>query len=159
MPRTDIKLLALDVDGVMTDGGMYYGETAEEIKRFDTKDGRGIIELQKRGVAVGLLSSGFSAAAIEKRAAILGIKRVYVGADPKAGILLAWCKELGIEPVQAAYIGDDINDRDVIRIVGLSACPADAVKSIKALVDIVLTRPGGHGAVREFIEEHLGHEL
>lgn len=157
--KSEIKLLGLDVDGVMTDGGMYYTEGGDEFKRFDTKDGRGIIELQKRGVQVCILSSGFKSKVIEGRAKTLNIEKFYVGTDPKLGILQKWCKELGIDMKEVAYIGDDINDRDIMKSVGFTACPADAMSSIKEIVDVVLSNKGGYGCIREFIEEHLGYRL
>jgi 3-deoxy-D-manno-octulosonate 8-phosphate phosphatase (KDO 8-P phosphatase) len=157
--KSDIKFLGLDVDGTLTDGGMYYTESGEEFKRFDTKDGRGIIELQKRGVKVGLLSSGFKTKIIEGRSKTLGLEKFYVGTDPKIDILQQWCKDMAIDMKEVAYIGDDINDRDIINAVGFSACPADAMPSIKQIVDVVLTNKGGYGCVREFIEEYLGYKL
>lgn len=157
--KSEIKFLALDVDGVMTDGGMYYSESGEEIKRFDTKDGRGIIELQKSGVQVGLISSGFKTEIIDGRAKTLGVKYVYVGMDSKLNILKQWCEELNLNLSEVAYIGDDVNDRDIINAAGFTGCPADAMNTIKAIVDVVLTRNGGQGCIREFIEEHLGYVL
>ena len=157
--KSEIKFLALDVDGVMTDGGMYYTESGEEIKRFDTKDGRGITELQKSGVQVGLISSGFKSKIIEGRCKTLKIKKYYVGTEPKLGILQQWCEELGLDLKEVAYIGDDVNDRDIINAVGFSACPADGMSAIKDIVDVVLSRNGGYGCIREFIEEHLGYKL
>lgn len=157
--KKDIKFLALDVDGVMTDGGMYYTESGEEFKRFDTKDGRGIIELQKSGVPVGLISSGFKSKIIEGRCTTLGIEKYYIGTEPKLGILQQWCEQLAIQMNQVAYIGDDVNDRDIINTVGFTACPADAMPAIKEIVDIVLSNKGGYGCIREFIEEHLGYTL
>ncbi len=157
--KSDIKFLGLDVDGTLTDGGMYYTESGEEFKRFDTKDGRGIIELQKRGVKVGLLSSGFKTKIIEGRSKTLSLEKFYVGTDPKIDILQQWCKDMDIDMKEVAYIGDDINDRDIINAVGFSACPADAMPSIKQIVDVVLTNKGGYGCVREFIEEYLGYKL
>ena len=157
--KAGIKFLGLDVDGTLTDGGMYYTESGEEFKRFDTKDGRGIIELQKQGVEVGLLSSGFKTKIIEGRAKTLSLEKFYVGTDPKIDILQQWCKEMGIDMNEVAYIGDDINDRDIINAVGFTACPADAMPSIKKIVDVVLVNKGGYGCVREFIEEHLGCKL
>ena len=159
LTKSEIKFLALDVDGVMTDGGMYYTESGEEFKRFDTKDGRGIIELQKSGIPVGLISSGFKSKIIEGRCKTLSISKYYVGTDPKLGILEQWCQELGINLSNVAYIGDDVNDRDIIKVVGLTACPADGMKAIKEIVDVVLTNKGGYGCVREFIEEHIGFTL
>ena len=152
-------MLALDVDGVMTDGGMYYTDSGEEVKRFDTKDGRGIIHLMKEGVEVVVISSGFKTTIIENRCKTLGIKKFYVGTDPKIGILQQFCQELGIDMQNVAYIGDDINDRDIINSVGFSACPADAVGSIKKIVDVVLSKNGGYGCIREFIDEHLGYHF
>ena len=157
--KSDIKFLGLDVDGTLTDGGMYYTESGEEFKRFDTKDGRGIIELQKRGVKVGLLSSGFKTKIIEGRSKTLSLEKFYVGTDPKIDILQQWGKDMAIDMKEVAYIGDDINDRDIINAVGFSACPADAMPSIKKIVDVVLTNKGGYGCVREFIEEYLGYKL
>ena len=157
--KTEIKFLALDVDGVMTDGGMYYTESGEEIKRFDTKDGRGIIELQKSGVQVGLISSGFKSGIINGRAKTLGLQKVYVGMDTKLDIMQQWCEEINLKLDNVAYIGDDVNDRDIIKAVGFSACPADAMPAIKDIVDVVLSRNGGQGCIREFIEEHLGYTL
>jgi 3-deoxy-D-manno-octulosonate 8-phosphate phosphatase (KDO 8-P phosphatase) len=157
--RTDIRMLALDIDGVMTDGGMYYTESGEEIKRFDTKDGRGIIHLQKEGVHVTVLSSGFKSTIISERCKTLGISKYYVGTEPKLGVLKQFCAELGIGLNEVAYIGDDINDREVIQHVGLSACPADAVGSIKQVVNVVLSKNGGYGCIREFIDEHLGYHF
>lgn len=157
--KKEIKFLGLDVDGTLTDGGMYYTESGEEFKRFDTKDGRGIIELQKQGVKVGLLSSGFKTKIIEGRAKTLSLEKFYVGTDPKINILKQWSADMGIAMKEMAYIGDDINDRDIINAVGFTACPADAMSSIKDIVDVVLTKNGGYGCVREFIEEHLGYRL
>ena len=157
--KSKIKFLGLDVDGTLTDGGMYYTESGEEFKRFDTKDGRGIIELQKQGVKVGLLSSGFKTKIIEGRAKTLSLEKFYVGTEPKIDILQQWCKDMDIDMKEVAYIGDDINDRDIINAVGFTACPADAMPSIKKIVDVVLTNKGGYGCVREFIEEHLGYTL
>lgn len=151
----DIKLLALDVDGVLTDGGMYFGESGEELKKFDTKDGRAIINLGRSGVPVAIISSGTKLAAIENRAKRLGVKYVYVGLEKKEKVMEAWLEELGIGWEQVAYVGDDVNDRGVIARCGLTACPADAISRIKREVDVVLTRPGGRGAVREFVEEFL----
>jgi len=152
-------MLALDVDGVMTDGGMYYTEGGEEVKRFDTKDGRGIIHLQREGVEVVVISSGFKETIIRERCNTLGIKKFYVGTDAKLPVLKRFCDESGITLEEVAYIGDDINDREVIQAVGLSACPGDAVGSIKKIVNIVLEKHGGYGCIREFIDEHLEYHF
>lgn len=147
-----IKLLVLDVDGVMTDGGMYYTESGDQFKKFDTKDGMGIKLVQRQGVRVAFLSSGTNARIILDRAATLGVTLVHTGEGEKFGILSGWCKESGIHLDEVAYIGDDVNDLECIRAVGLSACPADAVDAVKSAVDVVLDRRGGEGCVREFID-------
>lgn len=153
-PR-QVKMLVLDVDGVMTDGGMYVMEDGNEMKRFHTRDGRGIKELQKRGTAVAFLSGSFNGDAIRKRAERLGIDRVFAGRQPKTGVLENWMAELSISYAEIAYIGDDLNDLEVIGRAGLTACPADAIDEVKEKVDIVLQTPGGGGCVREFVDTYL----
>ncbi len=150
-----IRLLILDVDGVMTDGGMYYTEKGDEIKKFNTKDGMAIRHLTVNNFAVGILSSGFSGDAIRRRAEILEIQRCYIGREPKLTILQQWCNELEITMEQVAMIGDDINDLPVMEHIGFSACPADAVNKVKKQVDLILTKKGGEGCVREFIDNYF----
>lgn len=151
----DIKFLILDVDGVMTDGGMYWTESGDQIKKFNTKDGLGIIGLRKKGFHVGIISSGYTENMVQKRAELLGISKCYVGQNPKLVVLKEWCAELGIDLKQVAVIGDDLNDLEVMQQVGLSACPADAVNEIKSVCHIILTSKGGDGCIREFIDAYL----
>ena len=92
---------------------------------------------------------------VQDRAALLGIERVYVGREPKLSILENWCKEMNISPKEVAFIGDDRNDAEVMKAVGLAVCPASAVASIKSISDIVLSRNGGAACVREFIDNYL----
>ena len=150
-----IKLLVLDVDGVMTDGGMYYSENGDQIKKFNTKDGMVIQHLTKNGYQVAIISSGYTTEMIQKRAELLGVQRVYVGRDPKLTVLNQFCEELGIELNQVAIIGDDVNDLPVIKKVGFSAAPSDAMNTVKSNVDIILTKKGGDGCVREFIDAYI----
>lgn len=150
-----IKFLILDVDGVMTDGGMYYTESGDQIKKYNTKDGMGILKAQEKGLLCGIISSAFTDKMVRNRAETLKIKHVYVGRDQKITILRQWCEELSISLNEVAIIGDDINDLSIIREVGLSACPKDAVQEVKKEVDIVLTKNGGTGVVREFIDNFL----
>jgi 3-deoxy-D-manno-octulosonate 8-phosphate phosphatase (KDO 8-P phosphatase) len=150
-----IKMLILDVDGVMTDGGMYMTEKGDQIKKFDTKDGRGIIELIKKKFHVVIISSGFKDVGVSARAKMLGIERCYIGLEPKLKILKSWCEELQISLDEVAMIGDDINDLEVMRTIGFSACPADAVENVKQEVDLILSKKGGRGCVREFIDNYL----
>ena len=150
-----IKLLVLDVDGVMTDGGMYYSENGDQIKKFNTKDGMAIQHLTKNGYQVAIISSGYTTEMIQKRAELLGVQRVYVGRDPKLTVLNQFCEELGIELNQVAIIGDDVNDLPVIKKVGFSAAPSDAMNVVKSNVDVILTKKGGDGCVREFIDAYI----
>lgn len=150
-----IKLLILDVDGVMTDGGMYYTENGDQIKKFNAKDGMAVLNLTTKNFPVGIISSGFYGETIRKRAEILRIDRCYVGREPKLQILQKWCVELGVELSEVAIIGDDINDLEVMKLVGFSACPSDAVQEVKKQVNLILTKKGGEGVVREFIDNYF----
>lgn len=150
-----IKLLILDVDGVMTDAGMYYTESGDQFKKYNSKDGMGIMKAQESGLLCGIISSAFTDKMVLNRAETLRINHVYVGRDQKITILKQWCEELSISLNEVAIIGDDINDLSIMREVGLSACPKDAVQEVKKEVDIVLTKNGGEGVVREFIDNFL----
>ena len=147
----NIKLLILDVDGVMTDGGMYFAESGEQMKKFNTKDGMAIIHLTRNDFQVAIISSGFKGEAVKKRAEMLGIQNCYVGRDSKLEVLKNMCNELSISLEEVAIIGDDINDLEVMRNVGLSFSPKDAVSAVKQQVDVVLSKRGGEGCVREMI--------
>ena len=153
-----IKFLVLDVDGVMTDGGMFMSENGDQLKKYNTKDGMGILHLTKSGFRVGIISSGFTNNMVQQRAEMLGIKHCYVGREPKLEILESWCLEFNISMEQVAIIGDDVNDIPVMKKVGLSVCPSDAVNSVKSLSHIILAKKGGHGCIREFIDEYLLNE-
>lgn len=150
-----IKLLILDVDGVMTDGGMLFTAQGDEMKKFNTKDGMGIIKLRDTSIEVGIISSGFSSEIVKKRAEMLGIKNCYVGRESKMTILNSWMEEKGLKADEVAMIGDDINDKEIMTQIGLSACPADAVNEIKSISQIILKHKGGEGCIREFIENYL----
>jgi len=150
-----IKLLILDVDGVLTDGGMYFTENGDQIKKYNTKDGMAIIHLTKNDFQVAIISSGFTDKMVKTRAEMLGIQRCHVGREKKIDILSNFCKELDIKLENVAIIGDDINDLEIIKNVGFSACPSDAVDIVKTNVDVVLSKKGGEGCVREFIDAYL----
>ena len=151
----DIKFLILDVDGTMTDGGMYFTENGDYIKKYNTKDGMAIRALTKSGFQVGIISHGHKTNLVKDRAELLGIQHVYVGKANKVDILNEWLNTLNLNINQVAFIGDDINDKVIMDAVGLSACPNDAIKSIRASADIVLEKNGGQGCVREFIDEYI----
>lgn len=150
-----IKLLILDVDGVMTDGGMYFTASGDQFKKFNTKDGMGILHTTKKGMTVGIISSGFKDVGVSARAEMLGIQKCYVGRAPKIEILREWCAELEIQLNEVGIIGDDINDLEIMRLVGFSACPSDAVEVVKKEVDLILSTKGGAGCIREFVDYFL----
>jgi 3-deoxy-D-manno-octulosonate 8-phosphate phosphatase (KDO 8-P phosphatase) len=152
----EIKLLILDVDGVMTDGGMYFTENDDQYKKFNTKDGMGIMELTKNKIVeLGIISSAFKGNAVRNRAEMLGIKRCYVGRDAKMSVLETWLEELGITMENVAIIGDDVNDLPIMKKAGFSACPSDAVQVVKQQVNLILNTKGGYGCIREFIDNYL----
>ncbi|WKV12091.1 KdsC family phosphatase [Marivirga harenae] len=151
----DIKLLILDVDGVMTDAGMFFTENGDQFKKYNAKDGMAIKALEKFGIQTGIISSAHKIKMVKVRAEMLNIKNLYVGSEPKIDILLDWCEKLDIKLSEVAIIGDDINDLAVMKAVGFSACPADAVLRVKETVDLVLDTKGGKGCVREFIDFYL----
>ena len=150
-----IKLLVLDVDGVMTDGGMYFSEEGDQLKKFNTKDGMAIIHLTKNNFQVAIISSGFKGEAIKRRSEMLGIQHCSVSRNPKMETLMEICVNLNIFMENVAIIGDDINDLEIMKSAGISACPKDAVRSVKSVVDIILNSDGGRGCVREFIDLYL----
>jgi YrbI family 3-deoxy-D-manno-octulosonate 8-phosphate phosphatase len=154
-----IECLIVDVDGVMTDGGMYWSEQGDQIKKFNTKDGLGLLELTKKAFKVGIISSGFTQVMVQKRAELLGITHCYVGQQPKLEVLETWCKEWGIALENVAVIGDDKNDLALMKAVGFAACPADAVNEVKSICNLILERKGGEGCVREFIDAYLNQYL
>jgi 3-deoxy-D-manno-octulosonate 8-phosphate phosphatase (KDO 8-P phosphatase) len=149
-----LRLLVLDVDGVLTDGGLWTTETGEVIKRFDVRDGLGIRLLQQAGLEVAWLSGGKSGAT-EQRARYLGIRHVLTGVGDKPAALADLQSRLGVAAAESAFVGDDLNDLAVRPAVGLLLCPADAVAPLRRRADWVLDRKGGHGAVRRLAEEIL----
>lgn len=145
------KLVATDIDGVWTDGGMYYTESGEEFKRFNTYDSAGVLFCRKLSIPVAIIT-GEPSMAVKKRADKLRIEHCYTGVKDKLSVLQELCQQLGITLQEVAYLGDDINDIDVLREVGFSACPSSAPHYIKALVKKVMIKKGGEGVFREFVE-------
>jgi len=143
-----IRLLLLDVDGVMTDGRIIYDGNGLETKFFNVKDGHGIKMLQRHGIQVGIIT-GRSSVVVDIRARELGIDLVYQGALVKLVSYADVKLKTGLEDNQIAYMGDDVIDVPVIRRVGFSAAPPDSLPEVLAVVDLVTSRGGGRGAVRE----------
>ena len=150
-----IKMLILDVDGTMTDNGIYIDENGIESKKYNAKDGVGIYELLKKNIIIGIISHSEKGDGIISRANYLGIQYCYVGNDQKDKILYEWIEKEKIELKEVAFIGDDINDLSLINIVGFSICPNDAVKQVKDKASIILNSNGGYGCVREFSDIYL----
>ncbi len=146
-----IKLLLLDVDGVLTDGRIIYDNEGNELKAFDVKDGHGLKMLQRAGIKVGIIT-GRSSAVVQRRSAELGIDVLFQGALTKLDPYLQILKEFDLHDHQVAYVGDDLVDLPILRRVGFSATVADAVPDVLPLVDYVTRREGGRGAVREICD-------
>jgi 3-deoxy-D-manno-octulosonate 8-phosphate phosphatase (KDO 8-P phosphatase) len=139
------------VDGVMTDGGIYYSSRGEELKQFNTKDGYGIVKLQRMGVKVGIITGRVSTI-VKVRAQELGITELHQNLDKKLVAYGKIKKRLGLTDAEVAYVGDDEPDLPVLQCVGFAAAPADAMPQVLSMVDYVCKRGGGKGAVREVID-------
>lgn len=150
----DIRFLILDVDGTMTDGGVYLSADGAELKKFHIKDGAGIL-LAKAGGVTPVILTGRESGCVAKRAEELGIIHVYQNIKDKRTFLSEFMEKHQIEKKEAAYLGDDYNDLGAMALVGVSSCPADAAHAVKEACQIILHTPGGKGAVREFVEQIL----
>jgi 3-deoxy-D-manno-octulosonate 8-phosphate phosphatase (KDO 8-P phosphatase) len=146
-----IRLLLLDVDGVMTDGGLYYSGRGEVIKKFNVKDGYGIIKLKSFGIPVGIITGRVSGI-ISRRARELGIKELHQNLHDKLKAYNRLKLKFGLKDAEIAYVGDDEPDLPVLTRTGFSAAPADAMSVVQSAVHYVCKRAGGDGAVREVID-------
>ena len=162
-----VKLFLTDVDGCLTDGGMYYGASGEELKRFCVYDGMGMVCLQQSGIPCGILTSENSAI-VKARAEKLKLKYLYLGVGSKVNpncltklqAAQKICDELGIGLENVCYVGDDINDIDILMAIakagGIAACPPNAMPEVRAIPGArVLAHRGGDGAIRELCDEIL----
>jgi len=152
-----IKLILLDVDGTLTDGGIYLGNRGEELKKFNVKDGYAILNAQKLGIEFGIIT-GAESELLKKRAEKLNIKYLYQGISEKTVILDEIMQISGLQKEEIAYMGDDLNDIKIMKKSGFSGTPLDGVNEAKIIADFVSTKNGGEGAVREFIETILKRE-
>ena len=153
-----IKYLILDVDGVMTDGGLYYSADGVELKRFNAHDGYGIVRARESGLGIGIIS-GRETPIIVTRARALGIDDVYQGAADKVVAMREIQERHRLADDEIAYIGDDLFDLPLLSVAGLSAAPRNARPEVKRKVDYVASVAGGDGAVREIIEFILAHRV
>ena len=146
-----IKLLVLDVDGCLTDGSLTYSAEWIESKTFNVKDGLGISTWIKMGNHVAIIT-GRKSKIVQKRAEELGVQHLYQGINDKERVLKEIVEKLDISFEEVAVIGDDLNDFHMLRLAGKSFTPNDGVDAVKEIVDTVLNKKGGEGAVREMIE-------
>jgi len=146
-----IKLIVLDVDGTMTDGGIYLDDNGVEMKKFCVKDGCGIVLAQSVGIEFMMLT-GRESSCVVKRAKELKIRWLFQGVKMKASHLQQFMKKHHLQPNQVAYMGDDVNDLAAMQQVGITACPSDASNDVLEYCDMVMPQKGGKGAVRAFVE-------
>ncbi|QJQ96438.1 MULTISPECIES: HAD family hydrolase [Halomonadaceae] len=146
-----VRLLALDVDGIFTDGRLYFVEDGSEIKAFHTQDGLGIKLLGQAGLSIALVT-GRDSPIVSRRAAALGIEHVKQGRDDKLEVLRELTQELGLDFSQVAYAGDDLTDLSAIKRAGLGISVPNAPAYVREHADWVTTQTGGHGAVREICD-------
>lgn len=146
-----IRLVIFDVDGVLTDGRLYFGNNGNELKAFHIRDGHGMKMLQANGVEIAIIS-GRRAGSTERRMADLGVRHVHTGVEDKRIVFEALLARLEISPAEVAYVGDDIIDLPVMRRVGLAIAVADADSFVKQHAHWQTERAGGHGAARDVCE-------
>ena len=152
--KPEIKMLLTDCDGCLTDGGMYYSEKGDELKKFNTRDGMGFGMLRKQGVIAGIITSEI-VDLNRRRAEKLKLDILEAGCKDKAAAIKRLCEQYGIVQENVCYIGDDINDIEAIKMVGFGCCPADAMPEVKAVADYVSVVKGGEGVIREVVDKIL----
>lgn len=150
-----LRLIAFDVDGVLTDGGLYLSDSGEEFKRFNSLDGHGLKMLKASGVELAIIT-GRTSRCVELRAKNLGITRLYQGVEDKLAVMQSLLADLKLAPEAAAFMGDDVVDLPVLRRVGLALSVPDAPQLVRDHAHYVSQRDAGHGAVREVCELILG---
>lgn len=152
------KLILTDIDGVWTDGGMYYDSTNIEMKKFNTYDSAGVLFARQLHIPVGIIT-GENTQIVQRRAEKLKVDYCYLGVKDKLSIVNTLCDKLAIKLTEVAYIGDDLNDIEVLSKVGIAGVPASAPSYVKRLANISLSKKGGEGVFREFVESIIGEEL
>lgn len=152
------KLILTDIDGVWTDGGMYYDGTNIELKKFNTYDSAGVLFAHHLGIPVGIIT-GENTEIVRRRADKLKIDYLYLGAQDKVSIAEDLCNKMKITLGDVAYIGDDLNDLKLLKLVGWAGAPSSAPSYIKKVTNIALNKKGGDGVFREFVEVIIGEKL
>ena len=151
------NLILTDIDGVWTDGGMYYDAGNVELKKFNTYDSAGVLFAHNLHIPVGIIT-GENTQIVQRRADKLKVDYCYLGVKDKLSVVKNLCKELSITLAQVAYIGDDLNDMDVLSKVGFAGVPVSAPEYVKQLANVPLSKKGGEGVFREFVEVIIGEE-
>lgn len=151
LDMSNIKMVLTDSDGVLTDGGMYYTEQGDEIKKFNTKDGMAFQLLREMGIKTGIIT-GEDREIVRRRAEKLKVDEIYMGIINKLDVVKKLCDKYNLDLNEVAYIGDDINDLEVIQAVGFGCCVADGMEIVKEKADYITNLNGGQGAVREVVE-------
>lgn len=146
-----VALMGFDVDGVLTDGSLYFGPGGDEIKAFSSLDGHGLKMLRQSGLEIAIIS-GRSSTALRLRAANLGIAELHMGVEDKRGCMEELARKRGLDMARAGYMGDDIVDLPILRACGFSATVADGHDDVKSRVDYVASHGGGRGGVRDVCE-------
>ncbi|MDE6643797.1 MAG: HAD-IIIA family hydrolase [Muribaculaceae bacterium] len=146
------KLILTDIDGVWTDGGMYYDQTGNEWKKFHTYDAMGVVIAHNNNIPVGIIT-GENTAIVERRATKLKVDYLFQGISDKLKVATELCEKLNITLDDVAYIGDDLGDLELLQKVGFSGAPVNAIAVVKESVDYITVTPGGQGAFREFVEK------
>ncbi|MBB6001896.1 HAD family hydrolase [Arcicella rosea] len=147
-----IKLLITDCDGVLTDAGVYYGENGEVLKKFNIRDGMGVERLRKLANVETAIITGEVSPSVAKRAEKLKITELHLGIKDKLAVLVQIMVNRNLTKNNIAYIGDDVNDIEIMQNVGLTACPSNAISFTKEVADYICENKGGEGCFREFAE-------
>ena len=151
------KLILTDIDGVWTDGGMYYDQEGMELKKFHTYDSAGVLFAHHLGIPVGILT-GENTNIVKRRSDKLKMDYLYLGCKDKVTVVANLCSHLGITMEDVAYIGDDLNDMKLLKLVGWAGVPTSAPAYVQKLANIKLTKRGGEGVFREFVETLIGED-
>lgn len=154
-----IKLIILDADGTLTDGGIYLSDSGEEFKKFNAKDGLAMSRLNKNGIRVAILSHSKNTQIIRRRAEMLHLETWYAGDEKKAVIIQQWMQEYQIQAEKILYMGDDLNDLDAFQLVGVGVCPADADPIIKQHAKLILNGRSGEACFRELADRAFREKL
>ncbi|MDO4818807.1 MAG: HAD hydrolase family protein [Prevotella sp.] len=151
------KLILTDIDGVWTDGGMYYDNTNVELKKFNTYDSAGVLFAHHFNIPMGILT-GEDTEIVKRRAQKLKVDYLFLGCKDKLALVSDLCDKIGINLGEVAYIGDDINDMKLLRVVGWAGVPSSAPDYVQKLATVKLKKKGGEGVFREFVEQIIGNE-